>query len=38
MSINAGVQEVIFTMYSCIRDHVWSLMLIGTGYVQVMYR
>ena len=31
--INAGAQEVIFTLYSCIRDPVWSLMLIGTGYV-----
>ena len=35
--INAGAQEVIFTLYSCIRDPVWSLMLIGTGYIQVMY-
>ena len=37
MSINAGAQEVIFTMYSCIRGPAWSLMLIGTGYIQVMY-
>ena len=37
MSINAGAQEVIFTLYSCIRDPTWSLMLIGTGYIQVMY-
>ena len=37
MSINAGAQEVIFTLYSWIRDPVWSLMLIGTGYIQVMY-
>ena len=37
VSINAGAQEVIFTLYSCIRDPVWSLMLIGTGYIQVMY-
>ena len=37
MSINAGTQEVIFTLYSCIRDPAWSLMLIGTGYIQVMY-
>ena len=37
MSINAGAQEVIFTLYSCIRDPAWSLMLIGTGYIQVMY-
>ena len=33
VSINAGAQEVIFTLYSCIRDPAWSLMLIGTGYV-----
>ena len=26
-----------FTLYSCIRDPAWSLMLIGTGYIQVMY-
>ena len=37
VSINAGAQEVIFTLYSCIRDPTWSLMLIGTGYMQVMY-
>ena len=37
VSINAGAQEVIFTLYSCIRDSAWSLMLIGTGYIQVMY-
>ena len=37
VSINAGAQEVTFTLYSCIRDPVWSLMLIGTGYIQVMY-
>ena len=37
VSINAGAQEVIFTLYSCIRDPTWSLMLIGTGYIQVMY-
>ena len=37
LSINAGAQEVIFTLYSCIRDPVWSLMLIETGYIQVMY-
>ena len=37
MSINAGAQEVIFTLYSCIRDPAWSLILIGTGYIQVMY-
>ena len=37
VSINAGAQEVIFTLYSCIRDPAWSLMLIGTGYIQVMY-
>ena len=37
VSINAGVQEVIFTLYSCVRDLAWSLMLIGTGYIQVMY-
>ena len=36
-SINAGAQEVIFTLYSCIRDLAWSLMLIGTGYIQMMY-
>ena len=36
MSINAEAQEVIFTLYSCIRDPVWPLMLIGTGYIQVM--
>ena len=34
---NVGAQEVIFTLYSCIRDPAWSLMLIGTGYIQVMY-
>ena len=37
VSINAGAQEVIFTMYSCIRGPAWSLMLIGTGYIHVMY-
>ena len=37
VSINAGAQEVIFTLYSYIRDLVWSLMLIGTGYMQVLY-
>ena len=37
VSINAGAQEVIFTLYSCIRDLAWSLMLIGAGYIQVMY-
>ena len=37
VSINAGAQEVIFTLYSCIRDPAWSLSLIGTGYIQVMY-
>ena len=37
VSINAGAQEVIFTLYSCIRDPTWSLMLIRTGYIQVMY-
>ena len=37
VSINAGAKEVIFTLYSCIRDLAWSLMLIGTGYIQVMY-
>ena len=37
VSINAGGQEVIFTLYNCIRDPTWSLMLIGTGYIQVMY-
>ena len=37
VSINAGAQEVNFTLYSCIRDPAWSLMLIGTGYIQVMY-
>ena len=37
MSINAGAQEVIFTLYSCIRDPAWSLMLIGTCYIHVMY-
>ena len=37
VSINVGAQEVIFTLYSCIRDPAWSLMLIGTGYIQVMY-
>ena len=37
VSINVGAQEFIFTLYSCIRDPVWSLMLIGTGYIQVMY-
>ena len=37
VSINAGAQEVIFTLYSSIRDPAWSLMLIGTGYIQVMY-
>ena len=36
MSINAGAQEVILTLYSCIRDPAWSLMLIGTGYIQVI--
>ena len=35
--INAGAQEVIFTLYSCIREPTWSLMLIGTSYIQVMY-
>ena len=25
-----------FTLYSCIRDPAWSLMFIGTGYIQVM--
>ena len=33
MSINLEAQEVIFTLYSCIRDPVWPLMLIGTGYI-----
>ena len=37
MSTNAGAQEVIFTLYSCTRDLAWSLMLIGTGYIQVMH-
>ena len=37
MSINAGAQEVIFTLYSYIRDPAWSLMSIGTGYIQGMY-
>ena len=37
MSIDAGAKEVIFTLYSCIRDPAWSLMLIGTGYMQVLY-
>ena len=37
VSINAGAQGVIFTLYSCIRDPTWSLMLIGTGYIHVMY-
>ena len=37
VSINAGAQEVIFTLYSCIGDPGWSLMLIGTGYIQVMH-
>ena len=37
LSINAGAQEVIFTIYSCIRDPAWSLMLIVTGYIHVMY-
>ena len=37
VSINARAQEVLFTLYSCIRDPAWSLMLIGTGYIQVMY-
>ena len=37
VSINAGAQEVIFTLYSYIRDPAWSLMLIGTGYIQVVY-
>ena len=37
VSINAGAQEVIFTLYSCIRDPAWSLMLIETGYIQVTY-
>ena len=37
VSINAGAQEVIFTLYSCKRDPAWSLMLIGTCYIQVMY-
>ena len=35
--MKAGAQEVIFTLYNCIWDPVWSLMLIGTGYIQVMY-
>ena len=26
-----------FTLYSCIIDPAWSFMLIGTGYIQVMY-
>ena len=37
VSINARSQEVIFTLYSCIRDPAWSLMLIRTGYIHVMY-
>ena len=37
VSINAEAQEVIFTLYSCIRDPAWSLMLIGIGYILVMY-
>ena len=37
LSINAGAQEVIFTLYSCIRDPAWSFLLIGTSYIQVMY-
>ena len=37
VSIYAGAQDVIFTLYSCIRDPAWSLMLIETGYIQVMY-
>ena len=37
VSINAGAQEVICTLYSCIRDLARSLMLIGTCYIQVMY-
>ena len=37
VSINAWAQEVIFTLYSCIRDPAWSLMLIGTGYIQMMF-
>ena len=37
ISINAGTQEVILTLYSCIRDPAWSLMLIGTDYIQMMY-
>ena len=37
VSIDVGAQEVIFTLYSCIRDPAWSLMLIRTGYIQVMY-
>ena len=37
VSINAGAQEVNFTLYSFIRDPAWSLMLIGTCYIQVMY-
>ena len=37
VSRNARAQEVIFTLYNCIRDPAWSLMLIGTDYIQVMY-
>ena len=37
VSINAGAQEVIFTLYSCIRDTAWSMMLIGTCDIQVLY-
>ena len=37
VSINAGAKEVIFTLYSCISDPAWSLMLIGTGYIKVLY-
>ena len=37
LNIIVGAQEVIFTLYICIRDPAWSLMLIGTGNIQVMY-
>ena len=32
-----SINEVIFTLYSCIGDPAWSLMLIGTGSIQEMY-
>ena len=37
MSINAGAQEVIFTLCSCMRDPTRSLMLIKTGYTSDVF-